>query len=403
MERLQQEYTLRGGRIILYTRAADRHGLWQARFRIGTERTLIRRSTKTADLAEAKRTAEELYDELTYKQRHNERLTDKTFKQLANDYILKVERETLEGRLSEGRLGLIKGTLRRYLLPYFGKKLLNDLTAADFTDYDEWRLDYWTQGLGAHKWVATCARVPSSKTLAMEQSVLRQVLKHGIAQSWLKQLPYMQTKTAKTNRRGAFDVREYRTLIRTARKRAETERHTRVKRDRALLVFYMRLLIGTGVRVGEARKLKWRDVEFITTNKNTQTLRLWVDGKTGKRAVIGTRAAKRSIEQLLQFYGYDTLDDARIENAPLFTKMSGKARHTFELGFKALLEDTGLHLDRYGKRRTLYSLRHTYATFRLLYGGTDVYLLARNMGTSVAMIEQHYGQVSTTLAAENLI
>jgi hypothetical protein len=54
----QREIELRSGRIVLYTRADDRHGRWQTRFRLGTERTLVRRSTKTTDLAEAKRTAD---------------------------------------------------------------------------------------------------------------------------------------------------------------------------------------------------------------------------------------------------------------------------------------------------------------------------------------------------------
>ena len=42
MEVGQREYKLRGGKIILYTRADDRHGLWQARLRLGTENKLVR-------------------------------------------------------------------------------------------------------------------------------------------------------------------------------------------------------------------------------------------------------------------------------------------------------------------------------------------------------------------------
>ncbi len=63
MEVGQREFKLRGGRIILHTRADDRHGVWQCRLRLCTERKLVRRSTKTTDLAEAKATAEELYEE----------------------------------------------------------------------------------------------------------------------------------------------------------------------------------------------------------------------------------------------------------------------------------------------------------------------------------------------------
>ncbi len=38
MELGQREFSLRGGRIILHTRADDRHGVWQCRLRLGTER-----------------------------------------------------------------------------------------------------------------------------------------------------------------------------------------------------------------------------------------------------------------------------------------------------------------------------------------------------------------------------
>ena len=51
--------------------------------------------------------------------------------------------------------------------------------------------------------------------------------------------------------------------------------------------------------------------------------------------------------------------------------------------------------------RDAYSFRHSYATQRLLTG-ISVYTLAENMGTSVAMIEKHYGHVRPELAADEL-
>ena len=46
--------------------------------------------------------------------------------------------------------------------------------------------------------------------------------------------------------------------------------------------------------------------------------------------------------------------------------------------------------------------RHTYATFRLSEG-VDVYILAEQMGTSVKMIEQHYGHVNTIKHADRVL
>lgn len=57
--------------------------------------------------------------------------------------------------------------------------------------------------------------------------------------------------------------------------------------------------------------------------------------------------------------------------------------------FNNLLERTNLKFDRDGKRRTAYSLRHTYICMRLMEGA-DIYQIAKNCRTSVEMIKKHY-------------
>lgn len=57
---------------------------------------------------------------------------------------------------------------------------------------------------------------------------------------------------------------------------------------------------------------------------------------------------------------------------------------------------------RSGQVRTLYSLRHTYATLELLENGTDIHALARQMGNSALMIERHYSKLTATMAAASL-
>ena len=61
----------------------------------------------------------------------------------------------------------------------------------------------------------------------------------------------------------------------------------------------------------------------------------------------------------------------------------------FKKMFNNLLADNKLKLDRNGKARTAYSLRHSYICFRLLEGA-DIYQVAKNCRTSVEMIEKHY-------------
>ena len=59
--------------------------------------------------------------------------------------------------------------------------------------------------------------------------------------------------------------------------------------------------------------------------------------------------------------------------------------------FSWVLDKANLKYGPKGQRRTLYCLRHTAITYRLLYGeGVDLLTLAKNARTSVNMIERHY-------------
>jgi integrase len=47
-----------------------------------------------------------------------------------------------------------------------------------------------------------------------------------------------------------------------------------------------------------------------------------------------------------------------------------------------------------------YSFRHTYATLALTHDKVPIHTLAKQMGTSVKMIEQHYGHLSPAQKAD---
>ena len=86
----------------------------------------------------------------------------------------------------------------------------------------------------------------------------------------------------------------------------------------------------------------------------------------------------------------------------VFAFDDGSQPYGFEGAFKRLLAAAGLSKDMSsGQQRTLYSLRHTYATMELL-AGTDIHTVARQMGTSVLMLERHYSKLTATMAAKQL-
>jgi integrase len=67
--------------------------------------------------------------------------------------------------------------------------------------------------------------------------------------------------------------------------------------------------------------------------------------------------------------------------------------------FNTLLEDLSLKVGSDDKERTLYSLRHYYAT-QDLSRGMSTHLLAKQLGNSTKMLDQHYSKVSSRLNAD---
>ncbi len=90
-----------------------------------------------------------------------------------------------------------------------------------------------------------------------------------------------------------------------------------------------------------------------------------------------------------------------IPGAVQFRTEDGRRPYSFNGLFRRLLRHCELLTNSSGETRTLYSLRHTYATAELL-AGTDIHTLAKQMGTSVAMLERHYSKLTATMAAEQL-
>jgi integrase len=151
--------------------------------------------------------------------------------------------------------------------------------------------------------------------------------------------------------------------------------------------------------------LCWNHLEWHE-HERKKYLRLWVAGKTGGRWLIAKHRAVVVFERLaarqrdLEGKRFETLLESR-QKQPVFRFSNGYQPHSFIGTFRRLMRDSGLLKGTDGQNRTLYSLRHTYATQELL-AGTDIHTLAKQLGNSAQMIEQYYSKLTATLAAERL-
>lgn len=179
---------------------------------------------------------------------------------------------------------------------------------------------------------------------------------------------------------------------------------------RELVRDYVEVLLYTGMRHGtEAMNIKWRHMEwYVDAETDLRYLRIWVSGKTGPRWLIARHDALAAIRRLhirvsqLAEIPFDDLL-AQKRDDWLFALPAGERPYGFVGTFRKLMKASGLEKDASGKlNRTLYSLRHTYATFALIEGRMDIHTLAKQMGTSVQMIEKHYSKLTPTMSAAKL-
>ena len=111
-----------------------------------------------------------------------------------------------------------------------------------------------------------------------------------------------------------------------------------------------------------------------------------VEGKTGKRLVVCNEGMGKYFDRVKQITCHTKPDDW------VWAKKDGTLKEDFSVGFKSLIwEIFGPDDD-----RTLYSLRHTYATFKIIRENMNLKFLSTQMGTSVAMIDKHYGHVEVS-------
>ena len=380
-----KEVRLHDDQIVLYQREDVESAVWHARMSFPKKyKGWVRRTTNKTNLEEAKLSAVMLYAEFTQRLEQNLPVKRVTFREIASLFIQDAHRRHTEGIRSIGRTEVIAGTLRRYLVPYFGDKDIAAINKRDVMNYRQWRKDFYITGAGS-RGHSTVKKLPSSATIKQEWSVLRGVFLNALDLGYVTQnvMPMLKYEPSKVNKRPGFTAQEFEHLVGFMDQWVNQTNHTRVFKDRYLMRDYVMIMTNSGMRKGEARVLKWRDVNYYKNDIGTWVT-LNVRGKTGSRLVVCQPNTEQYFARLKRRGFLIEPDDL------VFCHEDGLPINDYR-SYYNMLKAAGLDRDTTGKPRTVYSLRHTYATVRL-ENGSSVYWLKQNMGTSVEMIENHYGQ-----------
>ncbi len=372
----EDEFTVRDGQITLYRRADSPSKVYQCRFM--ADGMCIRRTTNEANSDEAAVAAGEIYDEIKWKIRNDMPIGIKPFKVIWKEWLGSVS-------LSQYRRDYIAVTGRLYILPFFGSEPITATTTARVSEYWPWREANTAKG------------VPSPQTLKMDAQLLRQFLKWAVARNYLSKIPEVKSPKKvdrKATRRPAFSKDDIQHFLDFSPYWIGDAKNALHKSRRGLCFAYASLILYSGLRPGEACLLKWKDVEL---GENV-LLTVHDETKTGVRTVVALPDAGAVLEHIRTLHGGNVSDDDYLFPSP---RDNDEPVGSFDNTFKGLLTYLGL-IDPDTQDRTLYSLRHTYATFRLLYGKVDVLKLALNMGTSVEQIQGHYAHLLNPNMADDL-
>ena len=151
-------------------------------------------------------------------------------------------------------------------------------------------------------------------------------------------------------------------------------------RDRFVSQQYFLILANTGMRVGELRNLRWMDLRTVKVDGGSRLIG-YVSGKTGSREVVFQEGSDVYIKRLFDLRVKELKDKPPSDGLVICHK-DGSSISTMKRSFQSLLKRAKIPEVRDGTARTIYSLRHFYATQRLSHE-TSPFLLAKQMGTSV--------------------
>ena len=373
---------LEDGRLTVFRRA----GIYYARLRLAGSPKYITRSLKTSN----EQTAVDLGRRLLFQieQRADQGLPSKSklFAAVIDDYIQYRERDHRHGGTSAGMLRQII-RVSKFWREFAGELAVEAIDDKVMREFIPWRRDYYA---AFRKLPKNAKRYPADRTIQFDMMIGKAIVRWAGEEKLRGNQPAITaTFTPKKKRvRPAFELSEFRILWRVLCRRINTARDKRTKRSRELLRQYIRVIANSGLRPGEAHDLNVRDVHPFKDEKGRSNYRFVVRGKTGERDVIIRSATAKRLDKLLT--------KRRAENpAGYLLAMPDKSRIITlidQLG--AALKEANLQKSSFGEKYSIYSFRHFYAV-NALRNGIGVFEVARNMGTSVQIIQEYYGKQAT--------
>lgn len=382
---------VRDGEVVMFKTVQNK--FWQCRYKLPNAKW-YRFSTKHIRFEYAVKFATERYDESRFLYKYNLPQNTKSFKQVATLTISKMKLQLETGTGKSVYYSYITA-ITNHILPFFKNKFIDRIQQKDIQNFYTHQYEKFKRPL-------------KSSTLSNYNSALMKIFNEALEHGWLSQfqIPKLQNKGVASNRRPAFNLDELGILIRALKKWSKIG-NVKTLQMRELLKDYVLILVNTGIRHGtESQNIQWKHISWFNHKDGSRYLMIAVDGKTGRRELIARHNVLVYLKRIqsrfadLNTMTFDELLEAKLD-VHVFRLRNGLQTNNLNQSFEQFLKYVGMLKDKFGDNRTLYSLRHTYATMTLMRGQVGIHDLARQMGTSVVMIEKHYSHLNSAMKAKS--
>lgn len=398
---------------------------WYCRYKIDEQ--WITATTKELDLKKAKKVAHQILIKAQVLKEQNLPVISKRFSDVAKIVIRAMEERIAAGHTVKS-YQQYKRITNDYLVPYFGKMHVNNITPQTLEDYSEWR-------------AKKMGKVPMYSTVRKHNVVMNMVFNEAVVRNYLSKLkvPYLETKGEKSENYATFTVTETNIILAKLPEWVANGREHH-KAQRQVLHDYTRVLVDTGARPGkELLDLQWKNIDFeiqhettgveyiedkdakenqldyereyielsngpydeegnpIPNTSWTPIVTLYVTGKEGSRHAVGYDVTYRVLKEVAE-RRYKDLEGNKLKalieeysEDRIFETIDGKGIPSALHMFQNFLEEYGLlHDKNTGKKRVFYSFRSLFSTAVMDYDDVDMRDLAKALGNSPEMLMKRY-------------
>ena len=396
----------------IYRRGDSKSGRFYFRIYDEKQKKPIFRSLKTTDKTKALATARLLFIEIKGKIERGEKIKCVTTNELISIYTSNID--SVVSEIPRQGITPENARLKRYFIRNWQEYMLTKgfgSTPIDRIPPEKTR-DFGKELLAKPKKDGT----PRSRELINNNitEVMRMyktvaIREKYISNEFLPQIDRLTIQPDESYKRDILTEEQYERywnylhFIYTREKTAKDE-------ERKVFQHFIGLLYQTGMRPKELLGLKLKEISNNPKWNKTQQKTLVIlkvrkeNSKTGKgrNAVAPVREKIATIIRAYKSLGFEHEPEDYIFCNYQSKGRSAYTRQNYYQRLKDTLEKSGLQeeLNKESKSITLYSGRHSYACWRLRHGDVPIYLLAKQMGTSIQKIESTYGHIEVETQAE---